>query len=156
MDEMFDKIKEQANKAKDSAIKITKNVIDKTNNVINQTKINFAISEAEGKVNDIYKEIGKAVYEKYKDTGEIFNGMEEKCGKLDAILEEIQELKEHLSELKETVKCNSCGSYNHVDDLFCSKCGESLNCEDEVDERYDDDDDDVVIIKAKKPESKEE
>lgn len=76
MEEVFDKIKERANKAKDSAVQVTKTVIEKTNNIVNQTKLKFSISETESKIKDIYTEIGKAVYENYKSTGEVIDDIE--------------------------------------------------------------------------------
>ena len=55
MEEVFDKIKVQANRAKDEAKKWTKTVIDKTNNVVNQTKLKFAINETEDKIKSTRK-----------------------------------------------------------------------------------------------------
>lgn len=152
MEEMFDKLKEHAYKAKDGAVKITKTVIEKTNNVVNQTKLNFAIGETQGKIKDIYTEIGKAIYDKYTGTGEIEEALAEKMGKIDALNEELMELKENLAELKETVKCPECNAYNHHDDAYCSKCGAKLYSEDaEVDEENDD----IVTIQPRKPEDED-
>ena len=155
MEEVFDKIKEHANKAKDSEVQVTKTVIEKTNNIVNQTKLKFSISETESKIKDIYTEIGKAVYENYKSTGEVIDDMEEKFAKIDAMTEEVNELKEQLYQLKENVKCPKCGAYNHSDDVYCSKCGERIyNVNSDDTDSYDDDE--VVIINAKKPETEED
>lgn len=151
MEEMFDKIKEQAYKAKDGAVKLTKTVIGKTNNVVNQTKVKFAISETEDKIKEIYCEMGKTAYERYKDSGNCCESVAEKCGKIDALMDELSDLKEQLAELKETVKCPNCGGYNHTDDAYCSKCGEKLQVEVDVDE-----DEQTVTITAKKPENDED
>ena len=149
MEEMFDKIKEQAYKAKDGAVKLTKTVIGKTNNVVSQTKVKFAISETEDKIKEIYCEMGKYAYERYKDSGNCCDGVAEKCGKVDALREELSELKEQLAELKETVRCPKCGGYNHTDDIYCSKCGEKLRDDKEDDEQ-------VITITAKRPEEDED
>lgn len=132
MEEVLDKIKEQANKAKDGAVKLTKTVIDKTNNVVNQTKVKFAISETKGKIKEVYTEIGKEVYEEYLKDGDAADTVAEKCAKIDALKEELTELKERLAELKETVRCANCDAYNHYDDVYCSKCGEKLSNEEET------------------------
>lgn len=150
MEEVFDKIKEQANKAKDGAVQVTKSVLEKTNSFVNQTKLKFSISEAENKIKDVYAEIGKCVYENYHNTGVVVDGTEEKISKIDDIYDEIAELKKQLSELKDGEKCPSCGEYNDSDDLFCSKCGAKIKSEDENGGSYSYDDN-VVIIKAKKP-----
>lgn len=155
MEEVFDKIKEHANKDKDSAVQVTKTVIEKINNIVNQTKLKFSISETKSKIKDIYTEIGKSVYENYKSTGEVIDDMEEKFAKIDAMTEEVNELKEQLYQLKENVKCPKCGAYNHSDDVYCSKCGERIyNVNSDDTDSYDDDE--VVIINAKKPETEED
>ena len=134
---------------------VTKTVIEKTNNIVNQTKLKFSISETKSKIKDIYTEIGKSVYENYKSTGEVIDDMEEKFAKIDAMTEEVNELKEQLYQLKENVKCPKCGAYNHSDDVYCSKCGERIyNVNSDDTDSYDDDE--VVIINAKKPETEED
>ena len=136
-------------------MQVTKTVIEKTNNIVNQTKLKFSISETKSKIKDIYTEIGKSVYENYKSTGEVIDDMEEKFAKIDAMTEEVNELKEQLYQLKENVKCPKCGAYNHSDDVYCSKCGERIYNENSDDtDSYDDDE--VVIINAKKPETEED
>lgn len=136
-------------------MQVTKTVIEKTNNIVNQTKLKFSISETKSKIKDIYTEIGKSVYENYKSTGEVIDDMEEKFGKIDAMTEEVNELKEQLYQLKENVKCPKCGAYNHSDDVYCSKCGERIyNVNSDDTDSYDDDE--VVIINAKKPETEED
>ena len=136
-------------------MQVTKTVIEKTNNLVNQTKLKFSISETKSKIKDIYTEIGKSVYENYKSTGEVIDDMEEKFAKIDAMTEEVNELKEQLYQLKENVKCPKCGAYNHSDDVYCSKCGERIyNVNSDDTDSYDDDE--VVIINAKKPETEED
>ncbi len=147
MEEMFDKLKAQASKLKDSAVKITKTVVDKTNNVASQTKIKFAISETQDKIKDIYAEMGKTVYDKYKSEGDICECMAEKCTKIDALFEEVAELNKQLAELKETVKCPQCDAYNNADDVYCSKCGGKM----ENAEQYEEEEEQVIIINPKKP-----
>jgi len=152
MEEMFDKLKAQASKLKDSAVKITKTVVDKTNNVASQTKIKFAISETQDKIKDIYAEMGKTVYDKYKSGDDVCDCMTEKCAKIDSLFEEVAELNKQLAELKETVKCPQCDAYNNSDDAYCSKCGSKM----ENTEQYEEDDEQVIIINPKKPTEDEE
>ena len=85
----------------------------------------------------------------------MIDDMEEKFAKIDAMTEEVNELKEQLYQLKENVKCPKCGAYNHSDDVYCSKCGERIyNVNSDDTDSYDDDE--VVIINAKKPETEED
>ncbi|MCI8404969.1 MAG: hypothetical protein HFE49_08735 [Clostridia bacterium] len=150
MEEVFDKLKEQASKAKDGALKLTKTVIGKTNNVVSQTKLKFAISDTEDKIKEIYTEMGKSIYDCYKATGDADNSLIEKCGKIDALMIEVAEFKEQLAELKETVKCDECGAYNHSEDVYCSKCGAKLLKDSGF---SSEDDDNVVTINPTRPEA---
>lgn len=146
MEEMFDKLKEQAYKLKDGAVKVTKTVVNKTNNVASQTKIKFAISETQDKIKDIYAEIGKIVYEKYKSGDAVCECMTDKCTKIDSLFDEVVELDKQLADLKQTVKCFKCGAYNNADDVYCSKCGNKMEDVDLYEE-----DEQVVVINPKKP-----
>lgn len=151
MEEVFDKIKVHAYKAKDGAVKLTRSVIDRTNNVVSQTKLKFAINETEDKIKDIYTEIGKAVYERYAASGEVYDTVSERCGKIEDLKAEAKDLKEQLAQLKETVRCPACDAYNHTDDVYCLKCGEKLYNTDDISGEDIDDSVNVVTIKAKKP-----
>ena len=142
MDEFFDRIKVQASRAKDEAKKITKQVVNKPNSLLGQTKVSFAISEAESKIDDIYKEIGKNIFDNYKNGEEFSAPINESCEKIIALMAEVTSLQETLAELKVNVRCE-CGELNPKTSTYCSKCGQKLNgAEFEVDEEED-----VVIIR---------
>lgn len=141
MDEMFDKIKEQAYKAKDGAVNVAKTVLDKTNSLVSKTKIKFAINETQGKIDDLYLEMGKKVYKHYKATGETAESMEETCAVIDALEDEILALKHQMAEIDEGIICGVCGAGNREDDIYCSKCGHKLFDDDE-----EDCDDDAVNV----------
>ena len=141
MDEFFDRIKVQASRAKDEAKKITKQVVNKTNSLLGQTKVSFAISEAESKIDDIYKEIGKNIFNNYNNGDDFGTQINESCEKIAALMEEVFSLQETLAELKVNVRCE-CGELNPKKSTYCSKCGQKLDStEIEVDEEED-----VVII----------
>lgn len=139
MDDFFERVREQAYKAKGEAAKIGKQVYNKTNNVISQTKLSFAINETESKITDCYTEIGKKLYEMYMVSGECIDEFSEKCRQIDALLKEEEALRERMSELKESVKCPSCGKYNKMDSAYCSKCGSKLEAEENAEARHEDD-----------------
>lgn len=131
MDEIFDKVKEHAYKAKDEAAKITRQVMDKTNNIITQTKLNFALNETEGKIKEFYTEMGRKVYEKYQESGEVCECMQESCTKIDDLQSEVSDLRKKIAELKDSVKCPECDAYNKKTSSFCNKCGCPLADENE-------------------------
>lgn len=128
MDNVVDKIKEEAIKLKDGAIKLTHKVIGKTNNVVDRTKVKFAISDINGKINDIYAKIGEELYKSHTD-GTTAPDFSEEFASLDGMHGEITDLNDQLSELKEAKLCTGCGTYNDKDNEYCSKCGAPLNGE---------------------------
>ena len=140
MDEFFDRIKFQASKAKDESKKITKQVVNKTNSLLGQTKVSFAISEAESKIDDIYKEIGKDVFVRYNKGEDFGTQINESCEKINALMEEVASLQNTLAELKVNVRC-ACGELNPKTSTYCSKCGQKLNGAE-----FETDEEDVVII----------
>lgn len=128
MEELLAKIKEQAGKAKDVAKKFGKTTVDKTNTVVSQTKLKLAISKTEDKIKEVYAQIGGEIYDCYSKGAGAPN-VQEQCEKLDDLYKEIENLKEQLAEISESVKCASCGAYNRAEDAYCAKCGEKLNAD---------------------------
>lgn len=159
MDEILEKLKSGASKFKSEAAKVTKQVVRKTNDAVSQTKLSFAINETENKIAEIYEEMGRNVYRKYLDNGEICENMAESCAKVDKLLAEIDDLKEKVAELKNSVKCNSCGKYSKNGASYCSSCGAELKKEadeTEADVVYSEEEEApaakrVVTIRTKRP-----
>lgn len=154
MDELFDKLKDGASKAKDGASKLAKEVAKRTSNAITLTKLSFSINETQNKIKDIYTEIGKTLYEKHLD-GEDFEEFADEISQIDKLIVELDTLNDKSAELKNSLKCSACGTFNPHTSEYCSKCGAPLeNAEvvenDDVD--IDDDDDEVIIITPQKPE----
>lgn len=169
MDEFFDKLKDGAYKAKGGAERIAKEVAKRTSNAITYTKLTFAVNEAQKKVNDVYTEIGKNMYEKYLEGEGYADTFTASFEQIDRLMDEISALNEKTAELKNTLKCPECGASNPAEADYCIKCGSHLShetdddYEDDIDSAYEeaesladdddeDDDDDVIIINAKKPE----
>lgn len=165
MSDFFEQVKVNAYKTKDEAVKIGKQVIDKANNVMSRTKLNFAINDAENKIKDIYAEIGQKIYSEYLSGNNVIEGLDESCNQIDKLFEEISALKEKMAELKDSLKCSSCGSYNAQGSIFCSSCGAALVGDDASDssadeENFEEEEENasetvkrVITIKAKRPES---
>ena len=125
MNDVMETIKEQAVKLKDGAVKLTHKVIGKTNNVVDQTKVKFAISDINGKIQDVYAKMGEALYKSHTD-GTAAPDFTEEFEKLSGMHGEVADLNAQLNELKETKQCASCGTYNDKDNGYCSKCGAPL------------------------------
>ena len=122
MEEIWEQIKEQAVKVKDSAVQLTQKFIGKTNNVVDQTKIKFAMSDTQSKMEDIFTKIGSAVYKSHTDGVEAPE-FTEIFAKLDDLKHEYEDLKEQLCRLQDTKQCPKCNTYNNNENDYCSKCG---------------------------------
>ena len=127
MDEMIEKIKSGAVKVSKEAGRITKNAASRVETMTTDAKLKYAIRELEEKMQENFRQIGEAVYNSFKN-GDEPEDFFEAFGRLDAIEEEIGELRERISVAgaAQTGICPCCGRSTSVDDLFCSKCGAVL------------------------------
>lgn len=126
MEEILGKIRDYADTAVDKLGKVGKTAASKTENTVSKAKLKYGIMETEGKIKNIYAAMGEKVYKKYLENGDICENMAEDCRKINDLNEELDELNAKLSELKEVLKCDECGTYNKNDSLYCTKCGAKL------------------------------
>ena len=84
------------------------------------------ISENKGKIEDIYEEIGKKVYEKHirEENIDIKAELAEECSKLDALSKEIEEARLEILKLNQKKLCSKCSAEIESAAMFCPKCGE--------------------------------
>lgn len=139
MSDFFDLVKNYAAKAKDETAKVAKTIWGKTGEFVDQTKLSMAITDAQRKIDDMYKQIGRLVYGDYKDGDEFATEVNECCEKIVSMEEEIASLKNEMSKLKDLVVCR-CGQHNDKNAIYCSRCGEKLLATADEDEQ-------VVVIK---------
>ena len=95
----------------------------KTTEVIETQKLNSSVRAEKEAIEEVFRLMGKASFEKYAATGE---GAEENLGFFQSILahqEKIAELEVKLDELKNVKECPGCHAENPREVLFCSKCG---------------------------------
>ena len=127
MDEFVSKLKVGAAKVLEGAEKVTASAISKTGAIVNKTKLNYAISTNESKIEDMLVEIGRYVYDEYKE-GSIFpEKISESLSVIETLYDEIDELKAKIADIDESVVCPECGAYNKNNADFCSKCGNKLS-----------------------------
>ncbi len=115
--DFFDKLGKKATEA----YKVT---ADKTGKIAKETKLKFKMGELKSKIEDIYEEIGKKVYESHVKKEEISsNDLLEQCKQIDAYSEEIEEIRQECLELKDKKQCPKC--YKEIDKnmKFCPECG---------------------------------
>lgn len=97
----------------------------KTNKIAQRTKLKMHINECKDKIEDIYNEIGKKVYEKYvrEEKIDIKQDLEEECNKIDNLAKDIDNSIEHILILKDMKKCPQCFSEIMIQYNFCPNCG---------------------------------
>ena len=84
------------------------------------------INENKGKIEDIYEEIGKKVYEKHirEENIDIKADLAEECSKLDALSKEIEDARLEILKLNQKKLCSKCSAEIEAGAVFCPKCGE--------------------------------
>lgn len=126
MDNIIENIKKGMQTAKTEAGKLTKVVMDKTNSLVDSTKLTLAKNSTENKLNELYSQIGKAVYEEYRNGAEFDGEIGVNCVEIDKFRSELDDLNEQLAELKNIVECPDCGQACSKDSDYCPKCGTKL------------------------------
>ena len=116
--EFFDKIGKKASEA----YKVT---ADKTGKMAKEAKLKMKMAELKSQVNDIYKEIGKKVYEKHirEEDINIKKDLEEECTKIDVLSAEIESYLKECLDLKDKKQCQKCFKEIEKNMNFCPECG---------------------------------
>ena len=99
---------------------------EKTAKLAKAEKLRMKINEDKSDINDLYKQIGKKVYENHI-TGksiDINKDLEEELTKIDVLSAEIETNLKMILELKNKKKCSKCNSEIDRDSAFCPVCGE--------------------------------
>ena len=98
---------------------------EKTSKIAKEAKLRMKMNENKSEINNIYKEIGKKVYEKHvaNENIDIKTELEEECTKIDVISAEIETCLKSILELKEKKQCEQCHTEIDLDATFCPKCG---------------------------------
>ncbi|MDR1066656.1 MAG: zinc ribbon domain-containing protein [Clostridiales bacterium] len=104
--------------------KLAKDVTKSSSDFLKTTKMNMQISSEEGKLNDVYIEIGKKVSDIYCCGGSIGGGFDELYKKIKEIEDRIQELNRIIEETKGEKTCAGCGETISREVKFCPKCGQ--------------------------------
>lgn len=98
---------------------------EKTSKLAKEAKLRMKINENKSDINDLYKEIGRKVYEKHvrEENIDIKSELEEECTKIDVLSAEIETCLKSILELKDKKQCEQCHAEIELKDVFCPKCG---------------------------------
>lgn len=97
-----------------------KDVSQKAKDLTGLAKLNLDVRSKEEYVQHQYEEIGRQYYQMHKDD------IEPVLGEISLIrdaLEEIEQLRREIAELKGLKRCPSCGIAMDMEAVFCTKCG---------------------------------
>lgn len=100
-----------------------KSAVRKSGDIVEVTKLNMSISQEEEKIQKTYSEIGKAVYEAFKNGEDTANAAKELCEQIKAYEDNIKDIKQKVLELKRIKVCPGCSTELDLDIAFCPKCG---------------------------------
>ena len=116
--EIFNKLGKKASEA----YKVT---ADKTGKSAKEAKLRMKIADLKSQISDIYKEIGKKVYENHvrEEKVDLEKELEEECTKIDVMSAEIESNLKQCLELKDKRKCEKCFAEIDKDVKFCPECG---------------------------------
>ena len=105
---------------------LSKKTSETTGKIARETKLKMKINENKGKIEDIYEEIGKKVYEKHirEENIDIKADLAEECSKLDALSKEIEDARLEILKLNQKKLCSKCSAEIEAGAVFCPKCGE--------------------------------
>lgn len=117
--DFFDKLTKKASET-------YKGAAEKTGKIAKEAKLKMKINENKSKINAIYQEIGKKVYQKHTSEEEVCikKDLEEECTKIDILSQEIETYHKEILELSNVKVCIKCKEPMDIKAKFCSKCGE--------------------------------
>lgn len=116
--EFFEKLGKKASETYRSAA-------EKTNKVASETKLKMKIGDCNSQIKDLYKEIGKKVYEKIAVNGksEETEFIKEELSKIEELKEEIRVYQHQILELSDMKLCVNCQTKMDKSAKYCPSCG---------------------------------
>ncbi|MGN1015242.1 MAG: zinc ribbon domain-containing protein [Butyricicoccus sp.] len=116
---LADKTGKAANHAADVAGK-------KAGTMVESTKLNLQIFDLNSEIDEMYKEIGKMIYDTHLGLQADRDELEHKLALIDEKRQIVEEIRCKLQDLRTVNQCPNCGKECSRDDAFCSGCGAQL------------------------------
>ena len=107
------------------ANKTYKSASQKTGELAKEAKIKIKMNENKSKINDLYEEIGKIIYQKHIHGEEvkIQEDVNSYCAQIDELSKEIEKCQEELLALKNKRICENCYVEIELSSRYCPHCG---------------------------------
>ena len=110
-----------------TASKTYKYTTEKTSRLAKETKLKMSMNDKKAKIDNIYTEIGRKVYEKhvkYKDLDmDLEQILEEYCLQIDKIANKIEEERKEILNLRKKKQCPNCFYEIEINYQYCPNCG---------------------------------
>lgn len=101
-------------------------VFKKTGEMYDYTKLSLSVSGIKNDIDELYKQIGKAIYTHYTDDDFSIDDISSLCEAVTLKKDELEAASEKLAELKNATICKECGASVNNESTFCAKCGAKL------------------------------
>lgn len=113
------------NKIGDIANKTYKKTSQKTGEIAKEAKLKMKMNDNKSKINNLYEEIGKIVYQKYLNNEEvkINEDLNTYLNQIDELSKEIETYQENILKIKNKRICENCYSEINLDAKYCPHCG---------------------------------
>ena len=113
------------NKIGDIANKTYKKTSQKTGEIAKEAKLKMKMNDNKSKINNLYEEIGKIVYQKYLNNEEvkINEDLNTYLNQIDELSKEIETYQEDILKIKNKRLCENCYSEINLDAKYCPHCG---------------------------------
>ncbi len=124
--------------------KFSRSTMEEVQKMNEVRQLNGKINEAHKQIRNLYSEMGKKLYDHYKE--EALAGFEAEIHAISDKFVRIEELKEQIRQVKGVVLCPCCHMEVSATERFCSNCGNKMP---EVFEIVDDDEQvDAVVVES--------
>lgn len=120
--------------------KLGKDTVEEVQRMNEVRQLNGKVSDAKKQINKLYMEIGKKLYEQYREAP--FEGFESEIRSINEKNDQIEQLREQIRVVKGVVLCPCCNMEVPENERFCSNCGNKMP---EV-VRPEEDDEDAVVV----------
>ena len=126
---------------------------EKTTKIAKIAKLKALMNEDKQKVEDLYNEIVKKLYENHvrAEKIDIVSKIEDICKEIDAYADEIELTRKEILKLKDLKQCKKCSYEMELEYKFCPNCGEEQK---EVLENKEENSEHVLNVKKENEEDK--
>lgn len=104
--------------------KFSRNTVEEVQKMNEVRQLNGRISDAKKQIANLYTEIGKKLYEQYKESA--LTGFESEIQTINEKYFQIEELKDQIRAVKGVVLCPCCNMEVGASERYCSNCGSKM------------------------------